>query len=183
MATIKTNSPNRHMAQEQHVGQRDAIRVFKVVLIDNINWFLWKCTMWHLSLAIKAGQRGTPERERIVYPWTILYAILFCVIMKTDQGQCWGFSGYLTRLWQQLSDCHAPGQPYFRFVLATVRQFGKTNPQRCNSQSRRQSFFPTSLLFPYELFAFKEGCILFSYFSYNCDRHVTPTHTHTHTPM
>lgn len=155
--------------------------------MDNINWFLWKCSIWHLSLTIIAEQTVTlwkarrreerecgkwRERERTVcqYWSRKLLSPTWNVVMKTDQGQC---SDYLTRFWQQLRDCHAPG-PYFSFVLATVRHLAKQTRNAANVVAKAFSRLPFSLW----IIRFQRG-LHFVFVSPITVTDMWPRHTHT----
>lgn len=160
--------------------------------MDNINWFLWKCSIWHLSLTIIAGQRATLWKARIREErecgiWRERENCLSILIPKV-RGNNFGmleccnenwpramfrFSDYLTRFWQQLRDCHAPG-PYFSFVLATVRHLAKQTRNVASVVAKAFSRLPFSLW----TIRFQRG-LHFVFISPITVTDMWPRHTHT----
>lgn len=145
--------------------------------MDNINWFLWKCTIWHLSLTIVAGQRdeywttrGREEekcgikKERIVYPYWFPKVIVPYVECCNENWP---------RAMLVFSDCHAPG-PYFRFVLATVRHLATQTRNVANVVAKAFSRLPFSLW----IIRFQRGLHSFS-ISPITVTDMWPRHTHT----
>lgn len=156
--------------------------------MDNINWFLWKCSIWHLSLTIITVQRVTlwKARRREERECGIWRERKLCV--NTDPESCcpyvaccnenwpramFRFSDYLTRFWQQLRDCHAPG-PYFSFVLATVRHLAKQTRNVANVVAKAFSRLPFSLW----IIRFQRG-LHFVFISPITVTDMWPRHTHT----
>lgn len=159
--------------------------------MDNINWFLWKCSIWHLSLTIIAEQRVTQlkgkktrgtrvwhverERERIFFRYWSESCCLFVECCNENWPRAmFRFSGYLTRFWQQLRYCHASG-PYFRFVLATVRHLAKQTRNVSNVVAKAFSRLPFSLW----IIRFRRGLHSFSIATITVTD-MWPRHTQTH---
>lgn len=113
--------------------------------------------------------------ERTVYPYWFPKVIVPYVECCNEN---WPRAMLVFRLFNQvLATVKRLPRPWaiFSFCFGHCTPFGNTNPQRC--KRRRQSFFPTSF-FPMN-YSLSKRAAFFFHFSYNCDRHVTPTHTHT----